>query len=172
MCALLQHGPATAAGQGSALAQRQARSITSRRTCGQRRSALPSGLLHPALAADDSHAARLSRAGFLFGRRQLDCLQANEPLLLASGVLQIAGDELAEERWPQLVQQRAMAGGLWQRCSASEACEAVGLPRGAADSGFAMRRGLRRCMPRDAREARISPLTATGYPMHAKPARG
>jgi tRNA 5-methylaminomethyl-2-thiouridine biosynthesis bifunctional protein len=35
-------------------------------------SALPSGLLHPTLTADDSHAARLLRAGFLFGRRQLD----------------------------------------------------------------------------------------------------
>ncbi len=91
-------------------------------------SALPSGLLHPALAADDSHAARLSRAGFLFGRRQLDCLQANEPLLLASGVLQIAGDELAEERWPQLLQQQRWPAGFVQRCSASEACEAVGLP--------------------------------------------
>jgi tRNA 5-methylaminomethyl-2-thiouridine biosynthesis bifunctional protein len=90
-------------------------------------SALPSGLLHPALAADDSHAARLSRAGFLFGRRQLDRLEANEPLLVASGVLQIAGDESAQARWAQLLQQQRWPTGFVQWCSASEACEAVGL---------------------------------------------
>src|SRR5262249_46662325 len=56
-------------------------------------SALPAGLLHPMLAADDSHAARLSRAGFLFGRNQLDCLHADEPVMSPSGVLQMAGDE-------------------------------------------------------------------------------
>jgi tRNA 5-methylaminomethyl-2-thiouridine biosynthesis bifunctional protein len=92
-----------------------------------RASALPSGLLHPTLAADDSHIARLSRAGFLFGRRRLDGLRADEPLMEPTGVLQIAGDEPAEEQWPQRLQQHGWPAGLVRWCRASEAGEAVGL---------------------------------------------
>jgi len=88
-------------------------------------SALPSGLLHPTLAADDSHAARLSRAGFLFGRGQLDRLQAGEPLMTASGVLQMAGHDLDEDRWPHLLRQQGWPAGFVRWCSPSEAADAV-----------------------------------------------
>jgi len=88
---------------------------------------LPSGLLHPTLAADDSHAARLSRAGFLFGRGQLDRLQAGEPLMTASGVLQMAGHDLDEDRWPHLLRQQGWPAGFVRWCSPSEAADAVGL---------------------------------------------
>jgi tRNA 5-methylaminomethyl-2-thiouridine biosynthesis bifunctional protein len=90
-------------------------------------SALSSGLLHPTLAADDSHSARLSRAGFLFGRRQLDGLRADEPLMQPTGVLQIADDQPAEERWPQVLQQQAWPAGFVRWCRAFEASEAAGL---------------------------------------------
>lgn len=90
-------------------------------------SALPAGLLHPVLAADDSHAARLMRAGFLLGRRQLDGLRADEPLMAASGVLQLADDEPAEERWPGHLQQQAWPAGYVRWCPAPQAHDAVGL---------------------------------------------
>jgi len=94
-------------------------------------SALPSGLLHPTLAADDSHSARLSRAGFLFGRRQLDGLHADEPLMEPTGVLQLADDGPAEERWPQQLQQHGWPAEFVRSCRVSEATEVVGLrPRG------------------------------------------
>ncbi|HEX4585596.1 MAG TPA: bifunctional tRNA (5-methylaminomethyl-2-thiouridine)(34)-methyltransferase MnmD/FAD-dependent 5-carboxymethylaminomethyl-2-thiouridine(34) oxidoreductase MnmC [Burkholderiaceae bacterium] len=90
-------------------------------------SALPAGVLHPSLAVDDSHAARLSRAGFSFGRHQLDCLRGERPLMVASGVLQLAADALAEERWPALLQQQRWPEALVRWCRASEAGQAVGL---------------------------------------------
>jgi tRNA 5-methylaminomethyl-2-thiouridine biosynthesis bifunctional protein len=90
-------------------------------------SALPSGLLHPTLAADDSHAARLSRAGFLFGRSQLDRLDAREPLISACGVLQMASDECDEDRWPQLLRQQRWPAGFVRWCQPSEAAEAAGV---------------------------------------------
>ena len=71
--------------------------------------------------------ARLSRAGFLFGRRQLDGLRADEPLMEPTGVLQIAGDQPAEEQWPQRLQRQGWPAGLVRWCGASEAGEAVGL---------------------------------------------
>jgi tRNA 5-methylaminomethyl-2-thiouridine biosynthesis bifunctional protein len=90
-------------------------------------SALPSGLLHPTLAADDSHAARLSRAGFLFGRRQLDAMPACEPLIAATGVLQLADDELDEARWPGLLERQGWPAGFVRFCSARQAREQVGV---------------------------------------------
>jgi tRNA 5-methylaminomethyl-2-thiouridine biosynthesis bifunctional protein len=94
-------------------------------------SALPSGLLHPTLAADDSHAARLSRAGFLFGRGLLDELRdrlpAGEPVMSASGVLQMAGDETGEDRWPQLLRQQRWPPGFVRWCQPAEAAEATGM---------------------------------------------
>jgi len=58
-------------------------------------SALPWGLLHPQLSPDDNLLARLTRAGFLLGVRQLATLPADEgePLWHACGVLQQAGDD-------------------------------------------------------------------------------
>jgi len=58
-------------------------------------SALPWGLLHPQLSPDDNLLARLTRAGFLLGRRQLAQLQrqAKDPLWNACGVLQQAADD-------------------------------------------------------------------------------
>jgi len=90
-------------------------------------SALPSGLLHPMLAADDSPAARLARAGFLFGRRLLEDLHTPEPLKAATGVLQIAGDALEEERWPQMLRQQCWPARFVRWCRAYEAGESVGL---------------------------------------------
>jgi tRNA 5-methylaminomethyl-2-thiouridine biosynthesis bifunctional protein len=90
-------------------------------------SALPSGLLHPTLAVDDSHAARLSRAGFLFGRRQLDALPASEPLMAASGVLQLADSELDERGWPGLLERQRWPTAFVRFCSAAEAREPVGI---------------------------------------------
>jgi tRNA 5-methylaminomethyl-2-thiouridine biosynthesis bifunctional protein len=90
-------------------------------------SALPAGLLHPTLSADDSHAARLLRAGFLLGRRELDDLHTNAPLMLPSGVLQIAQDDLEEQRWPELLQSQHWPAGFVRWCPARQAGEAVGL---------------------------------------------
>ncbi|HEV3020730.1 MAG TPA: bifunctional tRNA (5-methylaminomethyl-2-thiouridine)(34)-methyltransferase MnmD/FAD-dependent 5-carboxymethylaminomethyl-2-thiouridine(34) oxidoreductase MnmC [Burkholderiaceae bacterium] len=90
-------------------------------------SALPSGLLHPTLTADDSHAARLLRAGFLFGRRQLDGLHAGEPLVAASGTLQMVGDELDQDRWPELLRQQQWPAGFVRWCQPPEAGQALGL---------------------------------------------
>jgi tRNA 5-methylaminomethyl-2-thiouridine biosynthesis bifunctional protein len=90
-------------------------------------SALPSGLLHPMLAADDSHAARLSRAGFLFGRGLLDRLPTDEPVMSANGVLQTAADEADEDRWPQLLYQQHWPPGFVRWCQPVEAAEATGV---------------------------------------------
>ena len=90
-------------------------------------SALPSGLLHPTLTADDSHAARLLRAGFLFGRRQLDGLHAGEPLVAASGTLQMVGDEFDQDRWPELLRQQQWPAGFVRWCQPPEAGQALGL---------------------------------------------
>jgi tRNA 5-methylaminomethyl-2-thiouridine biosynthesis bifunctional protein len=90
-------------------------------------SALPSGLLHPTLTADDSHAARLLRAGFLFGRRQLDGMHAGEPLVTASGALQMLGDELDEDRWPELLRQQQWPAGFVRWSQPPEVGEALGL---------------------------------------------
>jgi tRNA 5-methylaminomethyl-2-thiouridine biosynthesis bifunctional protein len=90
-------------------------------------SALPSGLLHPTLTADDSHAARLLRAGFLFGRRQLDGLHAGEPLVAASGTLQMVGDEFDQDRWPELLRQQQWPAGFVRWCQPPEAGQALGV---------------------------------------------
>jgi tRNA 5-methylaminomethyl-2-thiouridine biosynthesis bifunctional protein len=98
-------------------------------------SALPSGLLHPTLAADDSHAARLSRAGFLFGRRLLDELcdqlqdrtHGDELLMAPRGVLQLVGDEPEEARWVELLRQQHWPCDFARWCEAAEASKAVGL---------------------------------------------
>jgi tRNA 5-methylaminomethyl-2-thiouridine biosynthesis bifunctional protein len=90
-------------------------------------SALPSGLLHPILSCDDSYAARLMRAGFLLGRRQLDQLPGVEPLMSATGVLQMAADGLDETSWPELLQRQRWPAGFVRWCAAGEAREAVGL---------------------------------------------
>jgi tRNA 5-methylaminomethyl-2-thiouridine biosynthesis bifunctional protein len=92
-------------------------------------SSLPAGLLHPTLAVDDSHAARLSRAGFLFGRRQLDALQpgAGEPLMSPSGVFQIVSNHAEEKRWPGLLERQSWPNGFARWCPEPEAREALGL---------------------------------------------
>jgi tRNA 5-methylaminomethyl-2-thiouridine biosynthesis bifunctional protein len=106
-------------------------------------SALPSGLLYPTLTADDSHAARLARAGFLFGRAQLDELLdpsrdlgrdepregdlIDRPLMRTGGVLRVAGDEGEQEQWPALLREQRWPAGFVRWCSQSEGAHAVGL---------------------------------------------
>jgi tRNA 5-methylaminomethyl-2-thiouridine biosynthesis bifunctional protein len=90
-------------------------------------SALPSGLLHPMLAADDSPAARLSRAGFLYGRRLLDSLPAGEPVMAHGGVLQVAVDELDRQRWPELLRRQRWPEAFVRWCQVDEAEQRVGL---------------------------------------------
>ena len=90
-------------------------------------SALPAGLLHPTLSADDSHAARLSRAGFLFARGELDRPHCGEALSTSSGVLQMEGGDRDEDRWPHLLQQQRWPAGFVRWCRASEAADAAGL---------------------------------------------
>lgn len=100
-----------------------------RAACGA--SALPSGLLHPTLAADDSHAARLLRAGFLFGRRELDRLRdggyADEPLMAAGGVLQLVSENRDEGRWAERLREQHWPTAFVRWCEPVEASEAVGL---------------------------------------------
>jgi tRNA 5-methylaminomethyl-2-thiouridine biosynthesis bifunctional protein len=119
-------------------------------------SALPSGLLQPTLAADDSHAARLLRAGFLFGRRQLDGLNAGEPLVAACGAFQMVADEPDEGRWAERLQQQRWPAGFVRWYPAREAAEAAGLlPRrgglwfggGAVVSGAAWCRAMLAAQP-------------------------
>jgi tRNA 5-methylaminomethyl-2-thiouridine biosynthesis bifunctional protein len=92
-------------------------------------SSLPAGLLHPTLAVDDSYAARLSRAGFLFGRRQLDALHpgAREPLMSPSGVLQLASSHAAESGWPDLLERQSWPAGFVRWYSETEASQALGV---------------------------------------------
>jgi tRNA 5-methylaminomethyl-2-thiouridine biosynthesis bifunctional protein len=90
-------------------------------------SALPCGLLRPALSADDSHAARLMRAGFLFGRRQLAGLDADPAALGRGGVLQVAADAADEEGWMQRLPQQRWPAGFVRWCPAAAAHEAVGV---------------------------------------------
>ena len=58
-------------------------------------SALPWGLLHPQVSPDDNLLARLTRAGFLLGRRQLLPLPVDDgvPIWQECGVLQQAGSD-------------------------------------------------------------------------------
>lgn len=118
-------------------------------------SSLPAGLLHPTLAADDSHAARLLRAGFLAGRRQLDQLHdrpsRRELLMAPSGILQMVGDPLEEDRWRELLRQQRWPAGFVRWCAADQASEMIGLAprrgglwfeRGAVVSAAAWCRGL------------------------------
>lgn len=58
-------------------------------------SALPWGLLHPQVSPDDNLLARLTRAGFLLGRRQLAQPHCADglPIWHECGVLQQAGDD-------------------------------------------------------------------------------
>ena len=90
-------------------------------------SALPSGLLHPLLAADDSHVARLSRAGFLFGRGQLDRLPA-DGLMAPTGVLQTAADASTEASWPDLIGRQRWPAEYLRWCPAPQSGGLVGLP--------------------------------------------
>jgi tRNA 5-methylaminomethyl-2-thiouridine biosynthesis bifunctional protein len=70
-------------------------------------SALPWGLLHPQVSADDSLAARLSRAGFLWGRQRLAALApgGDDTLWRPSGVAQIAGSEADAAAWQAFAEQ-------------------------------------------------------------------
>lgn len=94
-------------------------------------SALPCGLLHPVPTVDDSQAARLMRAGFLFGRRLLDELDARstlpEPLLAPGGVLQLIEAGAAGPDWPGLIEQQRWPAGYMRWCDAPQAAHRVGL---------------------------------------------
>jgi len=148
-----------------------------RRTCGQRRLGAAFGAAAPGAGGRRQPRCAPVARWLLFGRRQLDCLQANEPLLLASGVLQIAGDDLAEERWPQLLQQQRWPAGFVQRCSASESVRGPSdCRRGAADSGSPMAPwspplpGAAQCSPKSPAFAFAAATRLSGS--HAKPAHG
>jgi len=89
-------------------------------------SALPWGLLHPLVSADDNLTARLTRAGFLLGLRRLEALGAAGATGLwhPSGVAQLAAsdDDLrdwqalgARAAWPAAYARFADAGTLASR---------------------------------------------------------
>jgi len=90
-------------------------------------SALPCGLLHPWLAADDSNAARLVRAGFLLARRQLAEPPSGDALIKPCGILQIAGDETGDGPWPELLRLQRWPADFVRWCTPHEAERAVGL---------------------------------------------
>ena len=88
-------------------------------------SALPCGLLHPWLTADDSHASRLARAGFLLARQHLAELRSPESLIKTCGVLQLADN--AQPRWPDLLRLQRWPPEFVRWLSPQEAERAVGL---------------------------------------------
>ncbi len=90
-------------------------------------SALPAGLLHPSLAVDDNLAARLSRAGFLFGRPQLERFPPIEPLMAACGVFQIAADASDESAWSERLARQHWPAAFVHHCPADQAQRLTGV---------------------------------------------
>lgn len=72
-------------------------------------SALPWGLLHPQVSADDSLAARLSRAGFLWARQRLAALapMGDDALWRPAGVAQLATGDDEAAGWQTLADTAA-----------------------------------------------------------------
>ncbi len=97
-------------------------------------SALPCGLLHPQLSRDDNVLARLTRAGFLLGQRQLRAPGPSDdlPAWNECGVLQQAGDD-AEAN-----EMRTTIGGLalppsyaqWLDADVAARCAGMAVHRG------------------------------------------
>lgn len=71
-------------------------------------SALPAGLLHPQLAADDSRLARLTRAGFLRSLQWLRRLDAGGGLARIDGLFQQADSEAEAQRWRAALQAQRL----------------------------------------------------------------
>ncbi|HTT09832.1 MAG TPA: bifunctional tRNA (5-methylaminomethyl-2-thiouridine)(34)-methyltransferase MnmD/FAD-dependent 5-carboxymethylaminomethyl-2-thiouridine(34) oxidoreductase MnmC [Burkholderiaceae bacterium] len=95
-------------------------------------SALPRGLLHPQITADDNHAARLTRAGFLVARAMLHELAPGgtwrrQPLWRADGTLVQASDAREEEHWQALAATLDLPQSFVQVRSASEATSLLGV---------------------------------------------
>jgi tRNA 5-methylaminomethyl-2-thiouridine biosynthesis bifunctional protein len=70
-------------------------------------SALPWGLLHPQLSADDNLAARLSRSGFLLALQRLAALApaGDDRLWRSTGVAQLATTDAEAAAWQALARQ-------------------------------------------------------------------
>lgn len=92
-------------------------------------SALPWGLLHPQVSPDDNLLARLTRAGFLLGRRQLAQLQreTKEPLWQESGVLQQATDDAEAERMRRAIDRLGIPAPFARWLDAEAAAGRVGM---------------------------------------------
>ncbi len=84
-------------------------------------SALPWGLLHPQIAADDSVLARLTRAGFLLARARL--ADAGAALWCDCGVFQQARDEAEAAAWATALSVRGIPAGyaVWVDVDAAAA---------------------------------------------------
>jgi tRNA 5-methylaminomethyl-2-thiouridine biosynthesis bifunctional protein len=91
-------------------------------------SALPAGLLHPLLAADDSHLSRLTRSGFMASVRSLNGLRAG-PGVAADwcGVLQQARDSPEEALWRRLAMRAGWPPQWAQWCEADDAAQRIGV---------------------------------------------
>ncbi|HUL64851.1 MAG TPA: bifunctional tRNA (5-methylaminomethyl-2-thiouridine)(34)-methyltransferase MnmD/FAD-dependent 5-carboxymethylaminomethyl-2-thiouridine(34) oxidoreductase MnmC [Burkholderiaceae bacterium] len=95
-------------------------------------SALPWGLLHPQVTADDNDAARLTRAGFFTARALLRELAPagtwrQQPLWRADGTLVQAADAQEAERWQALAASLDLPRSFVQFLSAGEAASALGI---------------------------------------------
>ena len=107
-------------------------------------SALPWGLLHPQITADDNDAARLTRAGFLAAQSMLQAMPpASEPTPLwrAQGTFVQASDADEAARWEVLAATLALPEGFAWFCSPQAARPLTGVtprhagwwfPRGAS----------------------------------------
>lgn len=95
-------------------------------------SALPWGLLHPQITADDSLLARLTRAGFFASRRALVRLApaggcGERPLWQHSGVLQLARTDEEAARLKALAQRLRLPTDYARWIDADEAQQEVGI---------------------------------------------
>jgi tRNA 5-methylaminomethyl-2-thiouridine biosynthesis bifunctional protein len=87
-------------------------------------SALPWGLFHPQFALDDNVAARLTRAGFLLGRRRLG--EAASSHWQPTGVFRQAADEAEAARWRAALQAAAWPEEFLRWLDAGAAAQRLG----------------------------------------------
>lgn len=112
-------------------------------------SALPAGLLHPSLAVDDNLAARLSRAGFLYGLRQLQEIDPGQSAHRRCGVFELAGADpeaaagaaaaggAAAQDWSERLSSQHWPRELVRWCDPPEAAVLTGMAPRAAGLWFA-----------------------------------
>jgi len=96
-------------------------------------SALPMGLLHPHLTADDNDAARLTRAGFFTSRAMLQRLAPTglwqqRSLWRAEGTLVQAADAQEADDWRVLAASLDLPPSFVRFLAASEATQLLGIP--------------------------------------------